>query len=87
MLQKKKREVRAHQKENYTPDDHKTNKSGEKKGKPGKLVNMLDMQIKENEHALMRLLEQARKCVETSESSDDSNVAKKKRKAKHQKKS
>ena len=75
MFQKKKRkEVRAHQKENNTPDNCKATKSGEKKGKPGKSINMLDMQIKENEQALMKLLEQARKCVKTSESSNDSNV-------------
>ena len=90
----KKREVRAHQKENCTPDDCKANKSGEKKGNPGKSVTMLDTQIKENEQALLRLLEQAHKSIETSESSDDSNVElpanmykKKKRKAKHQEKS
>ena len=44
------------------------------KGKPGKSVCILDKQIKENKQALLDLLEQARKCVETSESSHDSEM-------------
>ena len=40
-------------------------------GKPGKSLKILDDQIKENEQALLHLLEQARKCVESSESSED----------------
>ena len=44
------------------------------KGKPGKAVGTLYRQIKENEQALMELLEQARKCIETSESSEKSEV-------------
>ena len=35
---------------------------------------MLDRKIKENEQVLMELLEQACKCVETSESSENSEV-------------
>ena len=48
-------------------------------------------QIKENKQALIKLLEQARKCVESSDSSDDSEVElsrnmikEKKEKAKYQ---
>ena len=40
-------------------------------GKPGKSVKILDDQIKENEQALLHLPEQAHKCVESSESSED----------------
>ena len=41
------------------------------KGKPGRSIRILDDEIKENEQALLRLLEQARKCVASSESSED----------------
>ena len=41
------------------------------KGKPGKSVKNLNEQIKENEQALLKLLEQAGRCVESSESSED----------------
>ena len=63
-----KKEVRD-QKENDKPLAEKG--SDAPKGKPRKSVRILDEQIKENEQARLALLEQARKCVETSESSED----------------
>ena len=44
------------------------------KGKKGKSVGILDTEIRENEEALMNLLEQARKCIESSDSSNSSDV-------------
>ena len=68
----RKKEVRVEQKENDIPVVAKGVPTP--KGKPGKSVCILDKQIKENKQALLDLLEQARKCVETSKSSDNSEI-------------
>ena len=63
-------EVRVqHEKENFK--DTEEIMANAPKGKPGKSGQILDDQIKENEQALFRLLEQAHKCVESSESSEE----------------
>ena len=66
----KAKEVRVYRdKENKK--EHKEIVDDAPKGKSGKSVKILDEQIKENEQALLQLLEQARKCVESSEASDN----------------